>query len=205
MISDTKRPVIMNDLEGFFTKEQRIKIYNECNNNPNDFNKLRNKVLIKLLWKSGRRITEILQIKGKHINFEKRMILWNIIKKKEPYKAWKPIDNHTLELLDFYMDEYNVGMEDYLIHWANPKKHISRQRAFQIVRKLCSKVGIKKIGDKQPHPHHFRHSMAVDLSRKLKSPSDLRKLQMFMEHSDLSVTETYLQFNDEEMRSLIDD
>jgi site-specific recombinase XerD len=39
----------------------------------------------------------------------------------------------------------------------------------------------------------------------MKSPSDVRKLQMLLEHSSLAITEQYLQFNDSDTRDLIED
>jgi site-specific recombinase XerD len=40
------------------------------------------------------------------------------------------------------------------------------------------------------------------MARKMKSPGDVRKLQMMMEHSNLAVTEQYLQFSDEDVKEM---
>lgn len=189
---------VMKDIEGFFRTNERTHIYNACDS-------YRDRVLIRLLWKSGRRITEILQLKVKEIDFEKGNALFIILKKKKPFKKWKPLDKFTLTLLEKYISLASLKPDHYLLHGGNPTQHISRQRAFQIVRRLCKKVGINQVGNKKPHPHHFRHSYCIDLARKSKSPSDIRQVQQFMEHSSLGITERYLQFDDSDLRKLIED
>jgi len=189
---------VMKDLEGFFRPNERKAIYNACDS-------WRDKVLIRLLWKSGRRITEILQVKVKDVDFANGNALFIILKKKKPFKKWKPLDKFTLSLLDLYIKKSGLLKDHYLLHAGNPHKPISRQRAFQIVRRLCKSVGILKVGNKQPHPHHFRHSYAIDLAKRSKSPADIRQVQKFLEHSSLAITEKYLQFGDSDLRKLIEE
>lgn len=189
---------VMKDVEGFFRTNERTYIYNACDS-------YRDRVLIRLLWKSGRRITEILQVKVKDIDFEKGNVLFIILKKKKAFKKWKPLDKFTLTLLEKYIGLANLKPDHYLLHGGNPNKYISRQRAFQIVRRLCKKVGILSVGNKKPHPHHFRHSYCIDLAKRSKSPADIRNVQKFMEHSSLGITEKYLQFDDSDLRKLIEE
>jgi len=189
---------VMRDLSGYFKEGQIRKIYYACD-------KWRDRLLIRLLWKTGRRISEILELKVSDIDFTEGRILWNILKKKKPYKTWKPIDSKTLQLLGWYINEVGLQEDHFVLNAGDPYKHISRQRAFQIVRRASKKAGIKKVGEKKPHPHHFRHSLAVDMAKKMKSPADVRKLQKYLEHSNLAVTEVYLQFGDEEIRGLLED
>lgn len=188
---------VMKDLSGFFKKGERQRIYNSCDS-------WRDKVLIRLLWKTGRRVTEVLQTKVKDIDFENENVLFIILKKKVPFKRWKPVDNFTINLLSQYVSTSNLQKEHYLLHGSNPNKHISRQRAFQIVRRLCKKAGIEKVGNSLPHPHHFRHSFAIDLAKRTKSASDIRQVQMALEHSSLAMTEQYLQFESSDLRKLIE-
>ena len=52
------------------------------------------------------------------------------------------------------------------------------------------------------HPHQFRHSFAVELVRSMKHPGGLILLKNALEHSDLKITETYLQFSQKETADL---
>jgi len=181
---------VMKDLQGYFKSGERKAIYNACEN-------LRDRVLIRLLWKTGRRVGEILMLKVGDINFQDRHILWNIEKKKKPTKRIKPIDDFTLKLLKSYIESEGLQAFDKVIN-------ISRQRVFQIVRDRAAKVGIYYVGTKRPHPHHFRHSFAIDMVKRSTSAGDIRKVQQILEHSNLGTTESYLQFGSEDLREMIE-
>ena len=190
---------VMKDLQGYMKPNQMAAVYNSCDS-------IRDKVLVRVLWKSGRRITEVLMLKVSDINFDEENIVWNIEKKKKPMKKLKPMDNFTIRLLNFYVEQNKLQANDYIFKSPyDNNKHITRQRAFQIIRRVCEKAGIYHIGSKRPHPHHFRHSFAVDISKRAKSPSDIKKLQMLLEHTSLNTTESYLQFGSEDLRELIED
>lgn len=197
---------IMRDLQGYFKDGERTRIYNSAES-------LRDKVLIRLLWITGRRLGEILDVKVHEIDFEINKISFHIEKKteminkirvKKDLVKLKPIDKFTIKLLKDYIEEYSLNKSDYLFKSDFKEgSHISRQRAFQIVRRACKNAGINKVGKGMPHPHHFRHTFAIDMAKKLKTPSDIRKLQMMLEHSNLAVTEQYLQFSDEDLKDMV--
>lgn len=195
----------IKDLQGYFKEGERKAMFIAAQN-PRD------KVLIRLLWVSGRRITEILTIKVHEIDFQINKIAYHIEKKTEKVNGirqkkdlikLKPIDDYTVRLLKAYISETNLKSDNYLFESEfKPGYPITRQRAFDIVRWCADKAGIEQVGGCKPHPHHFRHSYAIDMARKMKSPGDVRKLQMMMEHSNLAVTEQYLQFSDEDVKEM---
>lgn len=199
---------VMKDLQGYFKEGERKAIYNAAES-PRD------KVLIRLLWITGRRITEILDVKVHEIDFQINMISFHIEKKTEKINGirtkkdlvkLKPIDDFTAKLLKWYIETAGLKQDNYL--FESEFKHgspITRQRAFGIIRKCAEKAGIERVGKTAPHPHHFRHSYAIDMAKKMKTPGDVRKLQMILEHSNLGVTEQYLQFADEELRDMVED
>ena len=189
---------VMQDLAGYFKPGEREAIYNACQND-------RDRLLIRLLWKTGRRVSEILMVKIKDINFEDKMILWNIEKKKRDFRAWKPIDTETMDLLNVYVTKQGLEAESYLFPSNSSKGYLTRIRVYQILEKLCDGLEIYHVGTKKAHPHHFRHSFAIDKAKKLKSPADIRKLQQYLEHSNMGMTENYLQFGSQDLRSIVDD
>ena len=204
---------VMGDLQGYFKEGERKAIYNHAET-------LRDKALIRLLWVTGRRVGEILSIRISEIDFQSKSVLIHVEKKTkkigvdETGKAIKGkydktslsyLDDFTIRLLLAYVSSNNLNPNDYLFKSEFiPEKHITRQRAFQIVRNCCTKAGIFKVGNKEPHPHHFRHSYAIDQANNMNSPADIRKLEMAMDHSSLAVTEKYLKFADKEIRKLVD-
>lgn len=199
---------VIKDLKGYFEEGQRKAIYEAAESH-------RDKVLIRLLWVTGRRITEILNVKVNEINFQDNQISFHIEKKthkvngireKKDLIKLKPIDSKTSAILKSYVQEANLRPDQYLFESEfKPGFPITRQRAFKIVRNCAAKAGITNVGSTLPHPHHFRHSYAIDMAKKLKTPGDLRKLQMIMEHANLAVTEQYLQFADWELREMVEE
>jgi len=203
---------IMKDLMGYLPEDRILRMYDLCRNE-------RDRLLIRLLMRTGRRITEILGRKSykfkcnktgyektyteiiglrpKDINFEDRNILWNILKKKKPLKKLKPIDETTLEMLKQYIETRGIKEDE-------PIFKINRRRADQIVKDVAERAGIYHIGEKKPHCHHFRHSFAVNVLKISESPADLRYVQQVLEHSSISITEAYLQFGEEGQRRLIE-
>lgn len=202
---DERNYSAIKDLQGYFKEGERKAMFLAAQN-PRD------KVLIRLLWISGRRITEILNIKIHEIDFEINKIAYHIekktervegIKQKKDLVKLKPIDDYTARLLKAYIIQANLRPENYLFESQfKPGYPITRQRAFDIIRWCAEHAEIEHVGKCKPHPHHFRHSYAIDMARKMKTPADIRKLQMLMEHSNLAVTEQYLQFSDEDLKDM---
>lgn len=187
---------VMTDVQGFFNPGERERIFAAAEND-------RDRLLVRLLWKSGRRISEILQLKISDIDFYLGNIIWNIGKKRGEYRVPKPIDSTTLEMLKDFVD--GKDRDSFVFPSYGKSGHLTRFRAFQIIRKLSDKAEVYYVGNKRPHPHHFRHSFATDVVQKIKNPADVRKLQKYLEHSTLGMTEVYLRIKDDEMRGIMED
>lgn len=185
---------VMRDVSGYLDKAQVQKILEQCR-------LTRNYILIYLLWKTGRRISELLPLKVKDIDLEGGTIKFKILKKKNKnYYKIKPIDTATILVLTKYFVGKNP--EDYLFQSPyKPEQPLSRQQAHTIVRNLAEKAGIYYAGERPVHPHTFRHSFSVHFLRNAKNrASALMLLQNLLEHSSVAVTGHYLQFSQEDTR-----
>jgi len=203
--------VPMKDLQGYMTEADVISFFGVLKG-------LRDQLLFRLLYKTGRRVSEIISLKVNDIDWNLGMINYHILKKKDrDYRAMKPIDTITLRRMREYIEDKKLEKDDYLFMAEKRKTinnkgqssmiicpHLSRKTVFWLMRKYCKKAGIGKIGHKMPHPHHWRHTFAVRMAQKMQTPAHVRKLQKLMEHSNLGITETYLQFNQEDMRELVE-
>ena len=203
---------VMKDLKGYFTLDQidRMIANAGCQ---------RNMLLLRILSRTGRRISEVIGrskyvnrnankgiekeyqavvgIRPIDINWEESLIAFPILKKKRIVRKLKPIDKTSLKMLKVYIEHKKIEPEA-------PVFDIGRFMAYKIVRRCAANAGIRFIGEKSPHPHHFRHSFAIQVLKHSKNPSDIKKLQMALEHSDLNVTSGYLQFAQEELKEMID-
>lgn len=192
MVQERESSSLMRDERGYLEMEQADKILLACDS-PRD------RLLILTLIRSGRRISEIVGARGIEpgdIDYKNSMINWNILKKKGSYKSLLPADPYLIAKLQAYILTLRLGYSDKIFP-------ITRQRAFQIVRRLGKRAGITKVGTKSIHPHHFRHTFAVHAARNLESPADLIVLRNQMAHSSVAMTEKYLKFNPEMGKKLL--
>jgi len=187
----------MKDLKGYLTEDQVNRIISKTSN-------LRDKLILQIMYRCGRRVSEVLMMTKDDILWDENKIIFNILKRKRPLKEMKPVDNETMDLLKEYVESPSI---------KNLKKNmvddrlfpISRQYVFKLIRKLGKQSGIEYVGKKRLHPHHLRHSFAVHQVRtKVKTAEDLRKLQMYMSHANIATTSHYLQFSPDELRDLVD-
>src|SRR3989338_4259742 len=189
----------MKDPRGYLTPEQAISLLEAA---PN----LRDRLLLQLMYRCGRRVSEVLLLKKEDILWNDRKIIFTILKRKRPVRELKPVDDDTLKMLELYCSP-EVSLPGIRKKPTDSRLFpITRQYVFSLVRKLGKQAGIERVGEKPLHPHHLRHSFAVHAVRSgLRSAEDLRKLQMYMGHANINTTSHYLQFSPEELRSLVTD
>jgi integrase/recombinase XerD len=187
----------MKDLKGYLKQEDVEKIIDATSN-------LRDRLILQIMYRCGRRVSEVLAIRQGDIIWEENKIIFNILKRKRPVKELKPVDSGTMRLLKAYVEgEVDIKgirkpMEGGLLF------PVSRQYVFKMIRKVGKQAGIVMVGEKRLHPHHLRHSFAVHQVRtNVKTAEDLRKLQMYMAHANITTTSQYLQFSPDELRSLV--
>ncbi len=187
----------MKDPKGYLTKTQANKLINSAKN-------IRDKLILQLMYRCGRRVSEVLLLTEDDILWKDKKIIFTILKRKKPIKELKPVDSETMKLLERYIKKSKIkGLKKQ----RKDKRlfPVTRQYVFKLVRKLGKEIGIEKVGSKKIHPHHLRHSFAVHAVRtEVKTAEDLRKLQMYMGHANIATTAHYLQFSPDELRSLVD-
>lgn len=179
----------MKDLKGYMTPRECKMVVEAATNS-------RDKLLLRLLWRTGARITEVLSIEVEDIVFEEQVIIIKTLKQRKRKKKAKtkkrriPIDGKTLDSVKEYLKDEKI--------FSGRIFKITRVAAFYIVRKCGQKAGVGHVGEKEIHPHHFRHSFAVEFMKQ--NPDGLRKLQMLLGHSSISTTADYLQFSTSQLR-----
>ncbi len=187
----------MKDLKGYLPEEKVNLLLDAATN-------LRDRLILQIMYRCGRRVSEVLAMRVDDIIWEENKIIFNILKRKRPVKELKPVDEGTMRLLRAYVDGevtlkgVRKGIENGFLF------PVTRQCVFKLVRKLGKQVGIEYVGIKKLHPHHLRHSFAVhQVKTRVKTAEDLRRLQMYMAHANMATTSHYLQFSPDELRDLV--
>ena len=83
--------------------------------------------------------------------------------------------------------------------WA----HASKNKTKAVYSPHLKQIVMRK---SKPHPHMFRHSFAIHfLKHHDRNPAALPMLRKLLEHSNLQVTEHYLQFSDTESGKMLEE
>ncbi len=156
----------------------------------------REKVILEILYGSGIRVSELVNIKIKDIDFSNKTIL---IFGKGNKERIVPFGDYALDAINMYMDDardkYLDGKtSEYLIVGKN-ETNLTTRRIEQIIDKLIKKTSIKM----NITPHMFRHTFATHL---LDNGCDLIAVQELLGHESLSSTEIYTHVSNEHLREV---
>lgn len=171
----------------------------EKNKERTDEFALRDQVIMELLYASGVRVSELVNIKIRDIDLRSRTIRIFGKGRKErlvPFsvscrKTIEEYLNHSRDsLLAKNKDEYNC---EYLVLNTFGKKMTSRGIEYllkEIEKKTGCNYGL--------HPHIFRHSFATHL---LEGGADLRVIQELLGHESLNTTQVYTHVTEETLKT----
>jgi len=155
---------------------------------------LRDKAMLELIYSSGLRASEIINLKLNDINFEAGFIT---VLGKGSKERVVPVNERAIESLKIYMRELRPLLlkkktSPYLFI-AKGGKPMTRQRLWQLI-KLYSEGLSSKIS-----PHTLRHCFASHL---LNGGADLRALQKMLGHADISTTQIYTKVTPDRLKKV---
>ncbi len=153
--------------------------WDENENKSKIITKMRDKLILTLLYSTGLRVSELVNLIVKDIDFEERTIL---IRGKGDKDRVVLFDKNTKNLILKYL---NLREHENKYLFVNKKGAPITPRYIQLmIKKYGEKAGIKK----KITPHILRHSYATHL---LKNGVDIRVIQQLLGHASLSTTQIY--------------
>ena len=161
-----------------------------------DFFSARNKAILELMYSSGLRVSEVVDLIPNDIDLMNNTVRTIGKGKKERIV---PIGDIATDALRDYIYNYlpaNRKCKELFIN--NHYKKLTRQGIFKMLKQLALEKGIKK----DFSPHTLRHSFATHL---LSHGADLRSIQEMLGHSSISTTEIYLYVTTQELRKNYDE
>jgi len=141
-------------------------------------------LIIRVLYRTGVRVSELVNIRPKDIEAHNQVI--NIVKAKGTKQRRVYLDTETLRVLADYISDTKTPND-------GPVFGLQRVQIFNIVKKYGRIMGL------DVHPHTLRHSYAINWVRQ---NQDIRRLQLVLGHSNLNTTQTYLQFRDDDIKEI---
>lgn len=151
---------------------------------------IRDELIVELLYSTGVRVSELVNIKVKDIDFSKRTIQIFGKGKKERIVLF---GNKTLELINKYLDESEFDHE-YLILNQRGKK-ITERGIRLILDKNVRMSGVKA----HVTPHTIRHTFATHM---LNEGANLVTVQELLGHENLATTQVYTHVSNERLRAV---
>ena len=155
----------------------------------------RDKAMLELMYATGIRVTELIELDAEDVNLELGIVKCNSSKKSRAI----PLYPAALKALSVYLRDIRPGMiadptENALFVNVSGGR-MSRQGFWKILKHYQTKAGIEK----EITPHTLRHSFAVHL---LENGADLGSLQELMGHSDISSTQMYTHMINQKLKSV---
>lgn len=178
-------------LPRFLKREELDKVFSICDNkSPIE---QRDTLVMELLYATGLRVSELVNIKVANIDQKNRTIK---VLGKGSKERIVIFNNHTKEAMDIYLREgyktFNKEGSQYLILNKYGNK-LSERYVRNIVDKFVRKAGLNiKIG-----PHTLRHTFATDM---LENGSDLMTVKELLGHESLNTTSIYTHVTNEHIK-----
>ncbi len=152
-----------------------------------DFKGCRDKAMLELLYATGIKVTELVELKISDLNLQVGMLHINADKKSERIipiypRALKSIKNYLVGARSIVVGENDT---EHLFTNMNGQP-MTRQGFWKIIKQYASAAKI----DKDITPHTLRHSFAAHL---LENGAQLSDVQELLGHSDISSTQVYAQ------------
>lgn len=161
---------------------------------------LRDRAIIELLFSSGLRVSELVNLNRDHVNTTRReFMVRGKGQKDRPVFISESASLHVTNYLDSRTDNFpplfiNYSRNNHTTN-SGDYRRISARSIQRIINQYTRLAGITK----HVSPHTMRHSFATDL---LMNGADIRSVQVMLGHSSISTTQVYTHVTDEHLREI---
>jgi integrase/recombinase XerD len=192
--SKIESPHIERTLPDFLTIKEVEKLFSSIS--EDDSYQLRDKTIFELLYSSGLRISEAVELECGDVDFENSYI--SVVGKGDRERII-PINEEAKRLLRKYLKKSRGEIlsdreSDYLFISKKGSK-LNRKSVWRLLKNYVTGTRINK----NITPHTLRHSFATHL---LENGADLRSVQELLGHMDISTTQIYTHLAKESLQKI---
>ena len=161
---------------------------------------LRDRAIIELLFSSGLRVSELVNLNRDHINTTRReFMVRGKGQKDRPVFVSKAAAEHVDTYLAARIDNLPPLFLSYSRNNISSMTGDYRRLSARSIQRMISKYARLAGITKHVSPHPMRHSFATDL---LMNGADIRSVQSMLGHSSIATTQVYTHVTDQHLREV---
>ncbi len=161
---------------------------------------LRDRAIIELLFSSGLRVSELVNLNRDHVNTKRREFMVRGKGQKDrpvfvSMAAATHVDTYLAARLDNLPPLFLSYSRNNISSTTGDYRRLSSRSIQRMISKYAKIAGITK----HVSPHTMRHSFATDL---LMNGADIRSVQVMLGHSSIATTQVYTHVTDQHLREV---
>jgi site-specific recombinase XerD len=161
---------------------------------------LRDRAIIELLFSSGLRVSELINLNRDHVNTKRREFM---VRGKGQKDRPVFISQTAADWVDRYLEARHDSLPPLFLSYSRNVetdnsgdfRRLTARSVQRMVAKYARLAGITK----HVSPHTMRHSFATDL---LMNGADLRSVQSMLGHSNIATTQIYTHVTDQHLKEV---
>jgi integrase/recombinase XerC len=178
-----------------FIEEEALNSFLDGVEINDDFGVLRDLLILELLFQTGMRRSELIQLRLRSFDSGKNQL--KVLGKRNKERII-PLKQELANLIDRYISVRNAHFQnqakDYLL-LTDKGKELYPEYVYRLVTSTMSRLTLQE----RRSPHILRHSFATGL---LNNGADLNAIKELLGHSNLAATQVYTHNSFEKLKSI---
>ncbi len=162
---------------------------------PRDAKGCRDKAMLELLYATGIRVTELIDLNLEHLNLSAGFLRCVNHKKERIIPLYATAVRALADYIEHVRPQLIEQMDERALFVNMNGSRMSRQGFWKIIKHYQEQAGIQK----EITPHTLRHSFAAHL---LENGADLRSIQEMLGHADISSTQVYTHLVNQKLKDV---
>ncbi|MEE1114536.1 MAG: tyrosine recombinase [Eubacterium sp.] len=179
-----RSPKVEKKAPEILTREEVLLLFSQPNENTDKG--LRDRAMLRMLYATGLRVSELVHLKVGDVNRE----MGYVICSENGRERTIPMGDETRKAVEEYLESARGRMirenrSEYLFCNCSGSP-MSRQGFWKVLKGYAADAGIEK----DITPHTLRHSFAAHM---LREGADVKSVQRLLGHADISTTQMYMR------------
>ncbi|MFY7708731.1 MAG: tyrosine-type recombinase/integrase [Flavobacteriales bacterium] len=189
------KPKIPKRLPQYLEENQTLELQKNFQRSENTFSSVRNELLITLFYETGIRLSELMQLRDRDIDFGLEQI--KVLGKRNKMR-YVPVGKRMTSQIQQYMDmrnDLNLNHGEAWLFVSDKGQKISKSLVYSTVKTYLSSVTTQS----KRSPHVLRHTFATHM---LNNGADLNVIKELLGHSSLAATQVYTHNSIEKLKGI---